>query len=77
MVYISCVRCRGSAEATKQAASLIAAMIRDPEADIAQLLPRAKLPAPPPQPPQPKPAKQPPAKVTTTAHTNTHHDLNM
>lgn len=56
---------RGSAEATKQAASLIAAMIRDPDADIAQLLPRAKLPPPTPQPLQPKPPKQAPPKVRT------------
>lgn len=50
---------RGSSEATKQAASLIAAMIRDPEADISALLPRAKLP-----PPQPAPAHQPKPKQT-------------
>ncbi|XP_068625670.1 ankyrin repeat domain-containing protein 17 isoform X3 [Battus philenor] len=54
---------KGSAEATKQAASLIAAMIRDPDADISQLLPRAKLPAPPPQPLQPKTPKQAPPKA--------------
>lgn len=34
---------KGSAEATKQAATLIASMIRDPDADITQLLPKAKL----------------------------------
>ncbi|CAG9579611.1 unnamed protein product [Danaus chrysippus] len=50
---------KGSSEATKQAASLIAAMIRDPEADISALLPRAKLP-----PPQPAPAHQPKPKQT-------------
>ncbi|CAK1541290.1 unnamed protein product [Leptosia nina] len=55
---------KGSTEATKQAASLIAAMIRDPEADIAQLLPRAKLPVPAPQPAVVKPAKQPTTKTT-------------
>lgn len=61
-----CVILRGSAEATKQAGSLIAAMIRDPEADIAQLLPPKPAKQPPPQPqlPQPKPPKQTPAKVT-------------
>ncbi|CAH2085273.1 unnamed protein product [Euphydryas editha] len=58
---------KGSSEATKQAAQLIAAMIRDPEADIAQLLPRAKLPAAPPAAPhahaaKPAPHKQPAAK---------------
>ncbi|XP_022124824.2 ankyrin repeat domain-containing protein 17 isoform X1 [Pieris rapae] len=58
---------KGSTEATKQAASLIAAMIRDPEADIAQLLPRAKLPAPTPQPAIVKPAKQPTPKVAHTS----------
>ncbi|XP_062525122.1 ankyrin repeat domain-containing protein 17 isoform X10 [Bombyx mori] len=50
---------KGSAEATKQAGVLIAAMIRDPEADLGALLPRAK-PAPAPHPA--KPVKQPAAK---------------
>ncbi|XP_047998051.1 ankyrin repeat and KH domain-containing protein 1-like isoform X4 [Leguminivora glycinivorella] len=58
---------KGSAEATKQAASLIAAMIRDPEADIAALLPRAKLPAPQPPPLQPKQPKQAPPKQQPSA----------
>ncbi|XP_026731769.1 ankyrin repeat domain-containing protein 17 isoform X4 [Trichoplusia ni] len=54
---------KGSAEATKQAGILIAAMIRDPEADIVQLLPRAAAKPPPqPAPLQPKPPKQPPPK---------------
>ncbi|XP_050562962.1 ankyrin repeat domain-containing protein 17 isoform X4 [Spodoptera frugiperda] len=54
---------KGSAEATKQAGMLIAAMIRDPEADIVQLLPRATAkPAPQPLPLQPKTPKQPPPK---------------
>lgn len=33
--------CRGSAEATKQAHSLIAILIRDPDVDILQMLPKA------------------------------------
>ncbi|XP_060802351.1 ankyrin repeat and KH domain-containing protein 1 isoform X4 [Amyelois transitella] len=60
---------KGSAEATKQAGALIAAMIRDPEADIASLLPRAPPAKPPPVPPpiQAKPAKHTPAKPAPAA----------
>lgn len=59
---------KGSAEATKQAGILIAAMIRDPEADIVQLLPRAAVKPPPqPLPLQPKTPKQLPPKVGVTS----------
>lgn len=45
---------------------LIAAMIRDPDADIIQLLPRAAAkPVPQPLPLQPKTPKQPLPKVNT------------
>lgn len=38
--------CRGSAEATKQAHMLISALVKDPEADLAHILPKsAKLAA--------------------------------
>uniref|UniRef100_A0A2A4JTK0 K Homology domain-containing protein n=1 Tax=Heliothis virescens TaxID=7102 RepID=A0A2A4JTK0_HELVI len=59
---------KGSAEATKQAGMLIAAMIRDPEADIVQLLPRAVTKPPPqPLPLQPKTPKQPPPKQAASS----------
>ncbi|CAB3222331.1 unnamed protein product [Arctia plantaginis] len=55
---------KGSAEATRQAGMLIAAMIRDPDADIVQLLPRTTAkPAPQPLPLQPKTPKQAPPKA--------------
>lgn len=34
---------RGSADATKQAHSLITALIKDPDVDIQQMLPKSKL----------------------------------
>lgn len=35
--------CRGSSEATKQAHTLITVLIKDPEVDILQMLPKSKL----------------------------------
>lgn len=40
---ISIISFRGSSEATKQAHTLIAALIKDPDVDILQMLPKSKL----------------------------------
>ncbi len=39
-IYVCFNSCRGSIEATKQAHTLIAALIDDPEVDITQILPK-------------------------------------
>lgn len=45
MIYLifTFITFRGSSDATKQAHTLIAALIKDPDVDILQMLPKSKL----------------------------------